>query len=242
MKTRIFADIETTPPLGGERNGMNTRLINKLVGRKTKSQVIADDAENVGVTDESFGKLSFHAEYGQVLAIGVAVEQNGVVTRQGIFGFDTQTGKFHGDEAKTLRGFWRLLKQLGFGGDDLIIGHNLMEFDLPFIIKRSRILDVSVTVNFNFAKYRSKPIFDTMREWSLWSFGDPFLSLEELAEILNLDMQKTEGIDGSTIYENYLAGNHSLIAEYCLQDVLITRAIFRKLTGASGGKEMALAA
>jgi hypothetical protein len=115
-----------------------------------------------------------------------------------------------------------------------------MEFDLPFIIKRSRILDVPLTVNFNFARYRSKPIFDTMREWSLWS-SQPFLKLEELAEILCLDMQKTAGIDGSTIYENYLAGNHPLIAEYCLQDVLMTRAIFRKLIGESP-KELALAA
>jgi len=242
MKARVYADIETLPPSEEARNQMNRRLINKLVGRKAKLENLADGAENVGVSDELFGKLGLHAEYGRVLAIGVAVEQNGAVTRQGVFGFDNETGTFHMDEAKTLRGFWALLKQLKFSGDDLIIGHNLMEFDLPFIIKRSRILDVPVTVNFNFAKYRSKPIFDTMREWSLWSFGDPFLKLDELAEILNLDMQKTDGIDGSTIYENYLAGNHQLIWEYCLQDVLITREIFRKLTGESCDKEMALTA
>ena len=240
MKTRVYADIETLPPSEDARNQMNTRLMNKLVGRKPRLEISTD--ENPEISDELFGKLGLHAEYGRVLAIGVVVEQNGVITRQGVFGFDQTTGNFHSDEAKTLRGFWALLKQLNFGGDDLIIGHNLMEFDLPFIIKRSRILDVSLTVNFNFAKYRSKPIFDTMREWSLWSFGDPFLKLDELAEILNLDMQKTEGIDGSTIYENYLAGNHPLIAEYCLQDVLMTRAIFRKLTGESVGKELALAA
>lgn len=217
------------------------QLINKLLKRKTTKTEVAGETEAIAVSDDLLGKLGLHAEYGRVLAIGVAVEQNGEIIRKGILGFDNETGTFHGDEAKTLRGFWALLKQLKFGGNDLIIGHNLMGFDLPFIIKRSRILDVPITINFNFAKYKSKPIFDTMREWSLWGFGDPFLSLEELSEILGLRMQKTDGINGSSIYENFLAGNYLLIEQYCMQDVLITREIFRKLTG-KNNKELAIAA
>jgi hypothetical protein len=107
MKTNVYADIETLPPSEADREQMNTQLINKLLKRKSAKTEADGGTEAVTVSDELFGKLGLHAEYGRVLAIGIVVEQNGEITRQGVFGFDTETGTFHGDEAKTLRGFGR---------------------------------------------------------------------------------------------------------------------------------------
>jgi len=49
---------------------------------------------------------------------------------------------------------------------DLIVGHNNMDFDLPFLYKRSMMLGVVPSVRLSFACYRSQPICDTLREWA----------------------------------------------------------------------------
>lgn len=182
-------------------------------------------------TEEMFRRLALHAEYGRVLCIGVILERDGAEIRKGVFGLDNESQTFHLDETKTLRGFWKLLKEEFSPRRDLIVGHNVMDFDLPFIYKRSRIKRVNPTVEFCFARYRSAPIFDTMREWALWNLRESPISLSLLAELLELEMEKTSGIDGSKVYDEFLAGNHQLIADYCLQDVQITRAIFHQLAG-----------
>lgn len=182
-----------------------------------------------GCTEEMFRRLALHAEYGRILCIGVILEKDGVVIRKGVFGFDKETEKLHMDESKTLRGFWQLLKQEFNPKRDLIIGHNLMDFDLPFIYKRSRIKRVKPSIQFNFARYRNAPIFDTMREWAMWNLRETSISLSLLAELLEVGLEKTEGIDGSKVYDEFLADNHALIAEYCLQDVEVSRAVYYQM-------------
>jgi 3'-5' exonuclease len=160
----------------------------------------------------------------------VILERNGIEIRKGVFGFDKKKEIFHLDEEKTLRGFWKLLKEDFNPRTDLIIGHNVLEFDLPFIYKRSRIKQIKPSFNLSFARYRSAPIFDTMKEWSLWNVRETLLSLSHLAELLEVGMGKTDGMDGGKVYDEFLAGNHALIADYCLQDVEVTRAVYRRVT------------
>jgi DNA polymerase elongation subunit (family B) len=107
----------------------------------------------------------------------------------------------------------------------IIIGHNVHAFDLPFLEKRSRIHRIRPTVRLNYAKYRSQPIYDTMQEWSRWNFGQ-FITLDLLAEVLRVGIAKSEGIDGSLVYDRFCQGCHQEIAEYCLRDVEVTRAVY----------------
>lgn len=118
--------------------------------------------------DEQFRLLALHAEYGRVLAVGMIIEQEQQVVRCGILGRDRGEDQFHLDEARTLRGFWKLLADFDTR-HDLIIGHNIMDFDLPFLYKRSRINRIQPGVLLNFARYRHAPIYDTMREWTHWN-------------------------------------------------------------------------
>lgn len=214
-------------------NGIFASLLTNESDRTEKTKEIILSYEDNGCreecTDEMFRRLALHAEYGRILCIGVILERPGAEIRKGVFGFDKENAKFHLDEAKTLRGFWRLLKEEFNPRRDLIVGHNAMDFDLPFIYKRSRIKRVKPSVELCFARYRSAPIFDTMREWALWNLRESPISLSILAEVLEVGVEKTNGIDGSRVYNEFLAGNHQIIADYCLQDVEITRAIFHRL-------------
>lgn len=224
MSKRLFIDVETLPPAEEVRASVNPTLAYKLENRHCAPQPEAP-AE---CTEEQFRRLALHAEYGRVLSVGMIVEQDGAIVCRGVLGRERESMKFHLDEARTLRGFWNQLR--GFDeGRDLIIGHNIYDFDLPFLYKRSVVQCVRPSVRLNFARYRSQPIFDTMKEWELWAWR-PSIKLEELAEVLQLGMTKTEGMDGGCIYDRFREGCHQEIADYCLRDVELTREIYYRLT------------
>jgi 3'-5' exonuclease len=224
MSKRLFIDIETLPPPEELRASINLALVYKLENRYREAQCDA----SVECTEEQFRRLALHAEYGRVLSIGMIVEQEGKVVCRGVLGRERESMRFHLDEAKTLRGFWKQLREFD-NRHDLIIGHNVFDFDLLFLYKRSIIHCVQPSVRLSFARYRSRPIFDTMKEWELWGWR-PGIKLGELAEVLQLKMAKIEGIDGSNIYDRFCAGCHQEIADYCMRDVELTREIYYRLT------------
>jgi DNA polymerase elongation subunit (family B) len=225
MSKRLFIDIETLPPPEEMRASLNPALVSKLESRHRETRCDADDAE---CTEEQFRRLALHAEYGRVLTVGMIVEHEGKVVCRGVLGRERESMRFHLDEAKTLRGFWKQLREFD-DRKDLIIGHNIFDFDLLFLYKRSIIHRVQPSVRLSFARYRSRPIFDTMKEWELWAWR-PGIKLDELAEVLHLGMTKTEGMDGGSVYDRYREGSHQEIADYCMQDVELTREIYYRLT------------
>jgi uncharacterized protein YprB with RNaseH-like and TPR domain len=140
--------------------------------------------------------------------------------------------RFHLEERRTLSGFWKLLSAFN-PSRDLIVGHNIISFDLPFIYKRSVINRVGPSVTLNFARYRSQPLFDTMHECNKWDLRK-YISLDELARILGLESSKDGGIDGSRIYDRFREGEHADIANYCMADVRLTRQIYYRMIRPEG--------
>ncbi len=197
---KIFLDIETLPP-----------------DRETS----AATADLEKCDDKDFRKLALKAEKGRILTIGVIIEENNQVTHQGLFGRDRNTGLFHLDEAKTLSCFWNLIGKVN-ESRDLFIGHNILDFDLPFLIKRSIINRVKPP-QISFRRYRNTPIYDTMWEWSLWAHR---ISLNDVADAIGICSSKDGEIDGSQIYDYFCAGRHQEIALYCMRDVECTREIY----------------
>lgn len=219
---RVFLDIETLPPGESIREEIIFEIKNQI-----ESEGLKPESEQVAaIADKEFRDLALCGDYGRILAIGLLIEYDGKIEHRGSLGRDRETRRFHLDEARTLKAFWNLMKDFD-PKRDLIIGHNLLEFDLPFIYKRSIINAVRPSVNLCFARYRSQPIFDTMREWEKW--GRKMISLDKLAKILGLESSKKNGLNGSKIYDYYCASKHEEIAEYCLRDVEVTREIFYRM-------------
>jgi hypothetical protein len=223
MALRIFADIETLPPEEDLRKQLSPTVVRKLLRKRAQK----DSCEDGECTEEEFRALALHGEFGRVLTIGVIAEEDGRILHSGVLGRERQTMMFHLDEARTLRSFWRLLKSFSVRRD-LIIGHNIYGFDLPFLIKRSLIHRIKPTVQFPFYRYRNEPIYDTMMSWCGWNYGQ-FISLDLLAQILKLGINKTEGMDGGCVYDRFCQGCHQEIAEYCLRDVEVVRAVYYAL-------------
>lgn len=205
MVMRVFLDIETLPP---ERDS----------SRETPAP--ADEQE--------YRNLALSGDWGRVLTVGLIIEHDGREIHRGLLGRERQTMMFHLDEGRTLRAFWKLLRNFN-PRRDLIVGHNIFDFDLPFLYKRSVVHRVRPTMELSFARYRSQPIFDTMYEWDKWRWGRGHTSLDSLAHILGFPSSKLE-MDGSRVYDEFCAGHHDEIACYCMRDVKLVRQIYYRLT------------
>lgn len=151
---------------------------------------------------------SLSGNWGRILCIGIARDEEPATI-------------LTGEEADLLQSFWAVAKDA-----DLLVGHNALDFDLPFIYKRSIIHRVKPTKTLSFERHQAAPIFDTMRVWDQWS--TPATGLDQLARILGFESSK-QNIDGSQVYDYFLAGRTEEIYSYCLRDVELTRAIHRRL-------------
>ena len=107
------------------------------------------------------------------------------------------------------------------------VGHNVKCFDLPWMWRKCLkygLYDLARAI----PKGRyTKDIEDTMEMWAI-DYKD-HVSLSKIAGFFGLD-GKTDGLDGSKIYDAYIAGEHDRISEYCKGDVALTREIHRMIS------------
>ena len=243
--SHVFIDIETLPDM---RDGARQAFIEaaktdiKAPATHTKEQLAADLgitdkekikftgkdslaamwAEKVGPTkaeeigDEAWRKTSFDATQGQILMIGMALDGEDPVTYQG-------------SERDILGAFYARLSEIHKSenfGLPTFVGHNLIDFDLPFIYRRSVILGIQPQAIFPIMPSRySDRVYDTMTQWA--GFGGR-IKLDLLAR--SLDVGSKGDIDGSMVYDYYAAGRIDEIAEYCKSDVRMTRRVWERMT------------
>jgi predicted PolB exonuclease-like 3'-5' exonuclease len=160
--------------------------------------------------EEYHRRTALSGNFGRILCIGYAVNHESAEV-------------LIGDESAQLRQFWQLAADF-----DQFIGHHILEFDLPFIIKRSIVHRVKPTKELSFSRHQSVPIFDTKKEWDSWS-NTPATSLDTLAKLFGFQTSK-QGIDGSQVYDFWQAGRFQEIYDYCKRDVELTRKIYHRLT------------
>ena len=99
-------------------------------------------------------------------------------------------------------------------------GHNIKEFDIPFLCRRILVNNISIPDCFNFQAMKpwDVPLLDTLH---LWRFGDykHYTSLKLLAAALGIPSPKND-IDGSKVGEVYWTEKDlHRIAFYCQKDV-----------------------
>ena len=202
----LYLDIETLPA-PGEKLEVLKEFYNETIERSRARGTYKNRVDKN--FDTYFKNTSFQGEFGRIFCIGYATDND-------------DAKAFTGDEKKILQDFWDLAR-----GADLFIGHNVMDFDLRFIYKRSVVRNVKPTQNLSFARYRNSPIFDTMREWEKW--GAQGVSLHKLCVALSIGSPKEEGIDGSKVYDYFLKGKGDEIIKYCKRDVEATREVYKKM-------------
>lgn len=199
---KLFFDIETLPSSEEHRE---THL--ELLRERGKNKEVEASEEKDTKLHES---TSFNGNFGRIACIGY-IKENGSVEK----------GCLSGDEKEILTKFWEIA-----GDVELFVGHNILGFDFPFIYKRSVINGIKPRLDISFAKYRNRPIFDTMMEWEMW--GRDMTSLNTLAKIFDLPTSKGD-MDGSQVWRAFQEGRLQEICDYCMKDVELTRQVYYKM-------------
>lgn len=225
LKNILFIDIETVS-LEPEYNLLSKGLQAEWT-RKSKylKSNIAENAEPSMLFTEKAGIFS---EFAKVVCIGVGSLQ------QADHSWKLRLKSLTGDHEKVLLNeFCELLSRfIGFNPDLRFCGHNIKEFDIPFLCRRMVINGMSLPDCMQLSGKKPWEIshLDTLE---LWRFGDykHYTSLSLLAEVLGIPSPK-EDIDGSKVGEVYWQEkNLQRIGNYCMQDVLTTARVYLRLKG-----------
>lgn len=136
-----------------------------------------------------------------------------------------------GDDEKTLlQEFLSISEKMHSGRTKWIFtGHNVKEFDIPFLCRRMLVnnLELPSFMDFQDLKPWETPILDTLH---LWRFGDykHYTSLKLLAAALGVPSPKSD-IDGSMVGQVFWKEKDlHRITEYCERDVAtVANIIFR---------------
>lgn len=183
------------------------------------SLVAADNLLEAGESaqqDKDYDKSSFDGTYSRIVCIGMIAFSDSMEP-QGALAW------YGGQEKELLRQFWAWM---GKARPGLVITHNGLGFDLPFIKKRSIIHQVKPPVEISLAKFRTEPVYDTLAVWSNWD-SRGWVKLDVLARALGVE---TKSGSGKQVAEMWQAGRGREIAEYCLQDCYVTYACYSKMT------------
>ncbi len=121
-----------------------------------------------------------------------------------------------------------LVDGFNFAQDPYFVAHNAA-FDLPYIWHRCIVNGVRLPFKFPSPTARAgKDYGCTMLAWA--GYGNR-VSLDALCRGLDVPSPKDGGIDGSQVYDAWLAGEHERIAAYNLRDTMATEDVWHRLQG-----------
>ena len=210
----VYFDIETIPD---QRDGVLDKYREQVTAPasfKKPESIDAWLAENrERAAHEMLAKTSFDGGSGHVCTIGWAINDGEI---------HVEHAESIGEERDILSAFFKAMPKR----DATIVGHNILGFDVPFLLKRAVVLGVELPSDYVFPrdpKPWSKGVFDTM---TAWAGARDMISMNRLCGILGIIGK--EDFDGSMVADAWAAGDHITIAHYCHDDVSRTRAIHHK--------------
>lgn len=187
------------------------------------------DEEPESAASSYFSKAGIYAEFGKIICIGI-----GLISReQKHIRIKTLAND---DEQLLLRSFIELILKMENEHKVNIIfcGHNIKEFDLPYICRRLMVNGLTLPRALQLAGLKPWQVShqDTL---DLWRYGDHkhYTSLDLLARVLDVPSSKTD-IDGSEVNGVYWNENDlDRIATYCSRDIFTTALVYLRLKGES---------
>lgn len=213
-------DIETVP---------QQEPLTDIQQEELQRQLEKTFAKNLDWSDEEKEKyrrlfMATNPMFGEIICIGL----HRTTTLNGSVLFDSvaYTTKSEGDEERILKRFWKILEQ--FRG--IFVSFNGLDFDAPFIIKRSMKYGILPTNNdfLDKKRFQTKPHFDVKLlygDWDKYAFG----TLRLLCDHLGIASPKEGMVKAENVENEFKKGNIDLIAEYCLKDVEATYKAYELL-------------
>jgi 3'-5' exonuclease len=220
----LFIDIETVPqhPEFNLLSNNWQHLWEEKIQRQLPEGVTADEfyPQRAGVM----------AEFAKIICISV-----GYFTKQGE-ALQLRLKSFYGDdEKKILQDLITMLNGVETKNNKwCFAGHNIKEFDIPFICRRLLVNGMAIPEYLDFQNMKPWET-NTIDTFQYWRFGDykHYTSLKLLAASLNVPSPKDD-IDGSMVADVYWKEkNIERIVIYCQKDVLTVANIILRFKNLS---------
>ncbi len=135
-------------------------------------------------------------------------------------------------ESYVLEMFWAQV-QTAIAEDVRLVGHNVYQFDLPFLVRRSWRLGVSIPAGvFTFSGGRwqwARCFIDTMTAWSCGIYGER-VKLDRLGQFFGT-ARKLDGVSGGDFHKLFhgTRKERDRAAEYLTADLAATTEVARKM-------------
>jgi hypothetical protein len=190
------------------------------------------EGDELSLADSFPAKAAVYSEFGKIICISV-----GLMRRDDNNAWKLRLKSFYGhDEKQLLLEFTDMLnKHFGDPRRHYLCGHNIKEFDVPYICRRMIIngLPLPPMLDLSGKKpWESQHLLDTME---MWSFGDrkAFTSLKLLCAVFGIPTPKDDisGADVGRVY--WEEGDLNRIETYCKKDVAATVQVFLSYRGES---------
>ena len=216
----IYFDIETIPcQLPGALDEFKAAVTAPAQYKKADSiaEWLKENRDSEG--EAAWLKTSFDGGMGHVVCIGFAVD-DGPALSYNLIDYNSRE-----EEARVLGAFFSELDRIG---RSVLIGHNIIGFDLPFLWKRCMILNVKPPHWFprNPSKYSSEMVRDTMNLWDMEQRAGG--SMDRICRLMGIPGKGD--VSGADVWPMVEAGDIEGVAAYCRGDVERTRAMFKRMT------------
>lgn len=133
-----------------------------------------------------------------------------------------------GDEQSILEKFWSRIDSAHFSGN--FVSFNGLEFDMPYIVRRSILHGILPTNEGFLNTYRFQKVPHRDVYLLLSDFGRNFhINLDLACEIFDIPSPKRGEVRAENVADYYEAGKIELIAEYCLKDIIATYLLYDKI-------------
>lgn len=207
----LFIDIETAPqyPVFSKMPEVFQKLWDK------KSTYFRSEEQS---PSDVYERAGIYAEFGKIICISA-----GFISQKQGERFYRVKSFYDDDEKKLLLQFNQMLEKFTVHAGKRICAHNGMEFDFPYIGRRSLINGLKLPKILDIAGAKPWELKDRLIDTlQLWKFGDykNYTSLDLLCAVFNIPTPKDD-IDGSQVAHVYYNENDlDRIVRYCEKDTL----------------------
>lgn len=231
LKRCLFIDIETVSEYPDFESLPDHKKILWSLKATQIRRSLSSGIEQLSTDAEIYNeKAGIFSEFAKVVCIsmGFLHFEEGIPT-------EVRIKSLAGDEeARILEDFSRvLINHYNDPENSRICGHNIKEFDIPFLCRRMVINEVRFPPLLDISgkkPWQTTHILDTM---DMWRFGDykNYTSLQLLAATLGIVSPKDD-IDGSMVSKVFwLEEDIERIVKYCQKDVVTVVQIMMKFAG-----------
>jgi hypothetical protein len=125
------------------------------------------------------------------------------------------------NEKEMIQSFWRVVDFT-----DQVVTFNGRNFDIPFMMMRSAMLEIRPTKNLMGKRFDSSNHIDLLEQFTFYSTTRKF-NLDFYCHAFCVASPKSKGVSGMEVKNLYEAGRIKDIAVYCGEDVNATYKLFK---------------